>query len=927
MESNAVVKSNPAQSESQALFSSSQRLLQRMVRAIRWYEWFESPPHKSIRLIVEDLKKSGISAETAQKAGLIPLTYFLMQLEEPKARAFIKELLNLPSSVIGGQDLLKSVVLLGFPYFDGSNNLLFLRVRSSPPLRLKDDDGREREAKYLQPTKTPALPYIPQEVWALASKPNKPLWITEGEKKALKLLQHGRHSIALSGVWNFRAGEETARGKADLYLWQELQEFVWTGRTVFLGFDMDMWSNPQVRMALFELALKLYAKGAVVKIPQWKGAKGIDDYLALQPDVEKALEELEEKATNWYELARVEDTDAIVRALSLTELDSIRHEQMYRTLAKKLQIKPETLQKAVWKRLEESQKGGAEFTEEELNTAKEILKGNILDRLLADIKKLYAGREKEKLLLYLVVQSRKVLNLPLNLMVILRGDSSEGKSSLVRSILSLIHEDDFLEISYQSRTYLYYGVKDLSHKVLFLTELDGSTKGLYAVKLALTEGELLIRSVEATKNGLKPINRRIPAYSMPVITTGVNPIIDEEMATRSIVLSLSSDDDLRYEALKVKTLIPPEEKARIKRLWRAVDGILEKAEVVIPYIDKIVECMRGRLVAGRYLRDFDKFIGLLMASALIHQHQRERDEKGRIIASKEDYEVAYSLQELFTETFGGLPQNIDLVMKTLLELKQEKEESGDQEKEVYMHELMARLMEKTGKKDRTVRSWIARAKQLKLLGQVNRGRQGHVVYPLTDELPEPELPFPSPEEVFMRELPDCHKTGKALQDNNLNVATCNFPQLPHLPEKEKRQDKNMEIWQTLQNGGCHISSVENQGSDGNVAKWQSPTINDNGQDTPSTHEENGQPSPNDFFIALEAELKRLKKQAGHRGIYFTSYPNYLQRTWELINGVQTILKIHIANGLTIEEAVNMLRQAFEQTLKPSPLNDLDDLPF
>jgi len=47
-------------------------------------------------------------------------------------------------------------------------------------------------------------------VWIAREKLNKPLWITEGAKKVLKLVQHERATIGLQGVWNFRSGDKRA---------------------------------------------------------------------------------------------------------------------------------------------------------------------------------------------------------------------------------------------------------------------------------------------------------------------------------------------------------------------------------------------------------------------------------------------------------------------------------------------------------------------------------------------------------------------------------------------------------------------------------------------------------------------------------------------------------------------------------------------
>ena len=89
-------------------------------------------------------------------------------------------------------------------------------------------DGR----RYLHAKGEPARPYILPETWRVREKPNKPTWITEGAKKALKLAQHGRYAVSLAGVWNFREGKT---GGDETFLFDDLEQFTWRGRTVVPG--------------------------------------------------------------------------------------------------------------------------------------------------------------------------------------------------------------------------------------------------------------------------------------------------------------------------------------------------------------------------------------------------------------------------------------------------------------------------------------------------------------------------------------------------------------------------------------------------------------------------------------------------------------------------------------------------------------------
>jgi hypothetical protein len=219
------------------------------------------------RLALEDFRdRSGLSPET---------------LEQAQVRLFsgnadlLKEGLGFASS--DGQKILNTARLVELPSFTVDGNVTAHHYRLYPAVN---------DCRYLHPKGEPARPYLLPDVWAVKDKAHKPIAITEGGKKALRLLQHGQPTIALLGVWNFRNEDEP-------FLFHELEAFTWSGRTVYLAFDSDLWTNPQVRVALFELALKRMSKGAVVRFLKWTGAKGIDDYLVTQKNPEKALEELQ----------------------------------------------------------------------------------------------------------------------------------------------------------------------------------------------------------------------------------------------------------------------------------------------------------------------------------------------------------------------------------------------------------------------------------------------------------------------------------------------------------------------------------------------------------------------------------------------------------------------------------------------------------
>jgi len=103
--------------------------------------------------------------------------------------------------------------------------------------------------------------YPPGYDWrALAKDTSESLIITEGEKKALKACKSGLTTIAVAGVWSWRSKKKGVAAIPDF------DRIEWAGRKVYLAFDSDLMTNPQVNAALDALANELTMRGAKVVI-------------------------------------------------------------------------------------------------------------------------------------------------------------------------------------------------------------------------------------------------------------------------------------------------------------------------------------------------------------------------------------------------------------------------------------------------------------------------------------------------------------------------------------------------------------------------------------------------------------------------------------------------------------------------------------
>jgi hypothetical protein len=125
--------------------------------------------------------------------------------------------------------------------------------------------------------------------------PKLPLFITEGVKKADAAISLGLCCIALIGTWNWRGTNEHG-GKTTLPDWHSiaLKDSKDHPRLVYICYDSDVMTKPQVYKALAELSNFLKSKGAYVLyiyLPAGVGAAktGLDDYIAQGHGVDDLL--------------------------------------------------------------------------------------------------------------------------------------------------------------------------------------------------------------------------------------------------------------------------------------------------------------------------------------------------------------------------------------------------------------------------------------------------------------------------------------------------------------------------------------------------------------------------------------------------------------------------------------------------------------
>jgi DNA primase catalytic core len=266
----------------------------------------------------------------------------------------------------------------------------------------------------------------------------------------------------------------------------------------------------------------------------------------------------------------------------------------------------------------------AEDTEEAMRLLRDP---QLLDRILHDFSRCgVVGEETNKLVGYLAATSRK-LDRPLA--VILQSSSAAGKSSLMEAILDFMPEEEREKYSALTGMSLFYFTeeKSLRHKILAVVEEEGAERASYALKLLQSEGELTIASTGKDPHTGRLVTQeyRVEGPVMIFLTTTA-AVVDEELLNRCLVLSVDENreqtrriHELQRRAETIEGLLAAKDKNRIVRLHRNAQRLLRPLLVANPYA--------GRLTflddRTRTRRDHVKYLTLIRAIALLHQHQRE----------------------------------------------------------------------------------------------------------------------------------------------------------------------------------------------------------------------------------------------------------------------------------------------------------------
>jgi hypothetical protein len=246
------------------------------------------------------------------------------------------------------------------------------------------------------------------------------------------------------------------------------------------------------------------------------------------------------------------------------------------------------------------------------------------------------------------------------------------------AVLRFMPEEERVQYSAMTGQSLFYmGETDLAHKILAIAEEEGVRSAAYALKLLQSEGELRIAST-----GKDPVTGKLVTHEYrvkgPVMifltTTAIE--IDEELLNRCVVLTVdegaaqtSAIHARQRESQTLEGLLLRHDRERVVKLHQNAQRLLEPLFVANPF----AKTLRFASQATRTRRDHMKYLTLIRAIALLHQHQRKvkevehRGERIRYVEVTEaDLAIADRLSSgVLTRCLDELPPQTRVLLEAI----------------------------------------------------------------------------------------------------------------------------------------------------------------------------------------------------------------------------------------------------------------------
>jgi hypothetical protein len=259
---------------------------------------------------------------------------------------------------------------------------------------------------------------------------------------------------------------------------------------------------------------------------------------------------------------------------------------------------------------------------------------------------------------------------PTSTNLIVTDESGAGKDFLIGSCMEVMPADVVLKRKRTSPTTLTYWHNTTNdpqwtwdRKIIYLEDINNQILNCEMLKLMMSNSDPIGYCTIVVEHKARDIGVKGKPI---VIATTYKGNFDEETTRRvsSIFLDTSKEQTKRIFEKIAKDEKKKDSDCITQRLIQSAIRKLKRVDVVVPFAENLTGFMDDTKVTMR--TDFAKMLDIIKFSAAIFQYQRDVDEEGRVIATKEDYE--HMKKVIKTTTLSNYGVSITKEQRKVLEI-------------------------------------------------------------------------------------------------------------------------------------------------------------------------------------------------------------------------------------------------------------------
>ncbi len=250
------------------------------------------------------------------------------------------------------------------------------------------------------------------------------------------------------------------------------------------------------------------------------------------------------------------------------------------------------------------------------------------------------GEENTRKLLFVIASTYK-MNYPLHTLV--QGTSGSGKSHLINTIGQCFPPEDVLSMTrVTSKSFYHYSKEELVDKLLLIQDFDGlDEEAQYAFRELQSAGTVSSSTTFKDRNGnITSAVKTVKSHFASMLATTKADVYYDNMS-RSVIIGVDESEEqtlriIEHQNKKLVGTIDISDERKAKTFLQNCIRCIKPYDVINPYADKVrlpVEAKMLRRLNNHY-QSFVKQITIL------HQYQRKKDNRGRLIAEPEDLKIA-----------------------------------------------------------------------------------------------------------------------------------------------------------------------------------------------------------------------------------------------------------------------------------------------